>query len=99
MQCIHCESQIKWGQNINLFEVKYLCLHAISIWGKSNDYNENVPFTLVENKDWFNTPSDNWGWPRFVSLSELDEPETGFLVNGVCVVEAEVSVLGISKPL
>ena len=56
-------------------------------------------FTLVENKDWFNTPSDNWGRPRFDSLSELDEPETGFLVNGVCVVEAEVTVLGISKPL
>ncbi|KAK9215014.1 hypothetical protein WN944_007021 [Citrus x changshan-huyou] len=60
---------------------------------------KNVAFTLVENKDWFNTPSDNWGRPRFVSLSELDEPETGFLVNGVCVVEAEVTVLGISKPL
>ncbi|KAK9218497.1 hypothetical protein WN943_007139 [Citrus x changshan-huyou] len=40
-----------------------------------------------KDKDWFHTPSDNWGWPRFISLSELDEPETGFLVNGVCVVE------------
>ncbi|GAY57509.1 hypothetical protein CUMW_179980 [Citrus unshiu] len=53
----------------------------------------------LENKDWFHTPSENWGWPRFVSLSELDEPETGFLVNGGCMVEAEVAVLGISNPL
>ncbi|KAK9218507.1 hypothetical protein WN943_007144 [Citrus x changshan-huyou] len=48
---------------------------------------ESVPFTLAEDQDWFHTPSDNWGRPRFISLSELDEPETGFLVNGVCVVE------------
>ena len=54
---------------------------------------------LAENKDWFHTPNDHWGRPRFVSLGELDEPETRFLVNGVCVVEAEVTVLGISKPL
>ncbi|ESR46001.1 hypothetical protein CICLE_v10003799mg, partial [Citrus x clementina] len=54
---------------------------------------------VIKNKDWFNTPSENWGWPRFVSLSELDEPETGFLVNGGCMVEAEVAVLGISNPL
>ncbi|KAH9753467.1 TRAF-like family protein [Citrus sinensis] len=50
-------------------------------------------------KYWFRRPSDGWGWPRFVSLSKLNEPGTGFLVNDACVVEAEVTVLGIFKPL
>ncbi|KAH9687507.1 TRAF-like family protein [Citrus sinensis] len=50
-------------------------------------------------KYWFRRPSDGWGWPRFVSLSKLNEPGTGFLVDNVCVVEAEVTVLGIFKPL
>lgn len=52
-----------------------------------------------QGKVWFVTPESSWGCQRFVSLSELKEPETGFLVNGVLVVEAEVTVLGISEPL
>ncbi|KAK9215025.1 hypothetical protein WN944_007028 [Citrus x changshan-huyou] len=44
-------------------------------------------------KYWFRRPSDGWGWPRFVSLSKLNEPGTGFLVNDACVVEAEVTNL------
>ncbi|KDO53171.1 hypothetical protein CISIN_1g036526mg, partial [Citrus sinensis] len=32
-------------------------------------------------------------------VSSLNEPETGFLVNDVCLVEAEVAVLGISTAM
>ncbi|KAL9450927.1 hypothetical protein AB3S75_012635 [Citrus x aurantiifolia] len=49
--------------------------------------------------NWFLTPESSWGWPRFVSLSEFNEPETGSLVNDVCLVEAEVAVLGISTAM
>ncbi|ESR46024.1 hypothetical protein CICLE_v10003625mg [Citrus x clementina] len=52
-----------------------------------------------QDSNWFLTPESSWGWPRFVSLSEFNEPETGFLVNDVCVVEAEVAVLGISTAM
>ncbi|KAH9687492.1 TRAF-like family protein [Citrus sinensis] len=52
-----------------------------------------------QDKYWFHTPKSSWGWPRFVSLSKLNDPETGFLVDDVCVVEAEVTVLGISKAI
>ncbi|KAH9687468.1 TRAF-like family protein [Citrus sinensis] len=45
---------------------------------------------------WFRS---SWGWPRFAELSYLNEAGNGFLVNDVCTVEAEVSVLGISKAL
>ncbi|ESR46015.1 hypothetical protein CICLE_v100034442mg, partial [Citrus x clementina] len=41
----------------------------------------------------------SWGWPRFAELSYLNEAGNGFLVNDGCIVEAEVSVLGISKAL
>ncbi|KAH9753455.1 TRAF-like family protein [Citrus sinensis] len=45
---------------------------------------------------WFRS---SWGWPRFAELSYLNEAGNGFLVNDGCIVEAEVSVLGISKAL
>ncbi|KAH9753436.1 TRAF-like family protein [Citrus sinensis] len=42
---------------------------------------------------------DQWGWSRFVSLSKLNDPENGYLVNDVRVVEAEITVLRISEAL
>ncbi|KAH9753425.1 TRAF-like family protein [Citrus sinensis] len=49
--------------------------------------------------DWFRTSIDNWGWHKFIELSYLNKAGNGFLVNDVCIVEAEVSVLGISEAL
>ncbi|KAH9687446.1 TRAF-like family protein [Citrus sinensis] len=48
---------------------------------------------------WFRTSIDNWGWHEFIELSYLNKAGNGFLVNDVCIVEAEVSVLGISEAL
>ncbi|KAH9687462.1 TRAF-like family protein [Citrus sinensis] len=42
---------------------------------------------------------DPWGWSTFVSLSKLNDPENGYLVNDVCFVEAEITVLRISEAL
>ncbi|KAH9687482.1 TRAF-like family protein [Citrus sinensis] len=39
------------------------------------------------------------GWLQFVELSYLNKASNGLLVHDVCIVEAEVSVLGISKAL
>ncbi|ESR46019.1 hypothetical protein CICLE_v10003193mg, partial [Citrus x clementina] len=52
-----------------------------------------------QGKAWFLAPTFALGSQRFLSMSKLNEPETGFLVNDVCLVEAEVTVLGISEPL
>ncbi|KAH9753424.1 TRAF-like family protein [Citrus sinensis] len=39
--------------------------------------------------DWFRTSIDNWGWHKFIELSYLNKAGNGFLVNDVCIVEAE----------
>ena len=62
-------------------------------------YNENDSFSLG-GRERFHAPGDNkWGWSRFVSLSKLYDPENGYLVNDVCVVEAEITVIRISEAL
>ncbi|KAK9218496.1 hypothetical protein WN943_007133 [Citrus x changshan-huyou] len=38
---------------------------------------------------WFRTSIDNWGWHEFIELSYLNKAGNGFLVNDVCIVEAE----------
>ncbi|KAH9687473.1 TRAF-like family protein [Citrus sinensis] len=46
---------------------------------------------------WLSTSNEDWGWSTFVELSYFNKAENGFLMNDVCLVEAEV--LRISKAL
>ncbi|KAI3861695.1 hypothetical protein MKX03_037234, partial [Papaver bracteatum] len=32
-----------------------------------------------------------WGWPNFMSLSELYDPAKGYLVNDTCLITVELS--------
>ncbi|KAH9753443.1 TRAF-like family protein [Citrus sinensis] len=49
--------------------------------------------------EWLNTSNKFGGWTNFVELNYLNKAGNGFLVNDVCIVEAEMPVLGISKAL
>ncbi|KAL3641563.1 hypothetical protein CASFOL_012378 [Castilleja foliolosa] len=47
---------------------------------------------------WFSaSTSDNWGWPSFIKLSSLNDPNKGFIVNDCCVIEIELAVQAISS--
>lgn len=50
-------------------------------------------------KQWFGTGSSgtwDWGWPRFISLTQLNQLEEGFLLNDTCLVEADVTIQGVA---
>lgn len=48
---------------------------------------------LAGSKNKFNASGqDAWGFKSFMSLSELHDPEKGFIVKNVCIVGAEVFV-------
>ncbi|KAL2540983.1 Ubiquitin carboxyl-terminal hydrolase 12 [Abeliophyllum distichum] len=40
----------------------------------------------------FNARESDWGFTSLIPLTELHDPNIGFLVNDTCIVEAEVSV-------
>ncbi|KAL7585240.1 hypothetical protein Lser_V15G46162 [Lactuca serriola] len=46
---------------------------------------------------WFYKSSASWGYPSFMLLREVVDPEKGFLLDDVLIVEAEISVVGILK--
>lgn len=46
---------------------------------------------------WFNASNPEVGGLRFIPLSNFRQPNMGFLVKDVCVVEAEVSVIGVAN--
>ncbi|XP_038721858.1 MATH domain and coiled-coil domain-containing protein At3g58400 isoform X2 [Tripterygium wilfordii] len=48
---------------------------------------------------WFSASSQESGWSKYISLPYFMLPSSGFLVKDSCLVEAEVTVLGIAKPL
>ncbi|XP_056166107.1 uncharacterized protein LOC115692625 isoform X2 [Syzygium oleosum] len=48
---------------------------------------------------WFSASKEDWGWPRFISHANFRSPNKGYLVRDTCVVEAEVTVLGVANEL
>ncbi|KAL5726839.1 hypothetical protein ACHQM5_000089 [Ranunculus cassubicifolius] len=44
------------------------------------------------NADWFTHSDDNWGWPTFMKIDYLKNSSNGFLVNDICIFDAEVTV-------
>ncbi|XP_040373543.1 uncharacterized protein LOC112196141 isoform X3 [Rosa chinensis] len=50
-------------------------------------------------KDWFRGSTPAWGWLQFIEQETFRQADKGFLKNDACIVEAEVTVHGISKAL
>ncbi|KAJ7980461.1 Ubiquitin carboxyl-terminal hydrolase 12 [Quillaja saponaria] len=48
---------------------------------------------------WFSAANPDHGWQRFVSLAYFTNPSTGHLVRDICIVEAEVTILGVANAL
>ncbi|KAL3812224.1 hypothetical protein ACJIZ3_013492 [Penstemon smallii] len=48
---------------------------------------------------WFSTSNATCGWPRFVSHGYFNLATVGLLVKNVCLVEAEVTVHGVTNAL
>ncbi|GAY57508.1 hypothetical protein CUMW_179970, partial [Citrus unshiu] len=87
------------GDYLSLFLVFGDSTVRSTVKNSNNVYNETDSFSLG-GRERFHAPGDNkWGWSRFVSLSKLYDPENGYLVNDVCVVEAEITVIRISEAL
>jgi hypothetical protein len=51
---------------------------------------------LPDTKHDFNEKEDDWGFPSFLSLTELHNPKKGFIVKDACIVGAEVYVCNSS---
>ncbi|XP_061353681.1 ubiquitin C-terminal hydrolase 12-like isoform X4 [Gastrolobium bilobum] len=45
-----------------------------------------------ETQHHFNARESDWGFTNFMPLAELYDPSRGYLVNGTCIVEADVAV-------
>ncbi|GER40467.1 TRAF-like family protein [Striga asiatica] len=47
---------------------------------------------------WFSAARGrNWGWPSFIELALLKDPNQGFVVNDCCIIEVELSVQAIAS--
>jgi hypothetical protein len=51
---------------------------------------------LTETKHDFKEKEDEWGFTSFMSLTELHNPEKGFLVKDACILGAEVYICNSS---
>ena len=55
-------------------------------------------FLLLAAKHWFGASTSESGWTRYVSLDYIYQPNNAYVIKGICIIEAEVNVLGISSP-
>jgi hypothetical protein len=54
-------------------------------------------FLLPAAKSWFGASSSENGWSRYIPLS-FYQSYTYLVVKDICIIEAEVMVLGIGSP-
>ncbi|XP_059292402.1 ubiquitin C-terminal hydrolase 13-like [Lycium ferocissimum] len=100
------------GQNISVFlesvdaerfdcQKKVKAKFSISIKDRisGKHHKKSGHCCLTGGENWFSAAGDNWGWPSFMPLCELNDPEKGFLVEDCCIVQADVSVVGIVNRL
>ncbi|RZC86746.1 hypothetical protein C5167_030097 [Papaver somniferum] len=62
---------------------------SLSITSQSNSSNR-----IIRETDTNSLPRKyglDWGWIKFLHLSELYDPDEGYIVNDTCIIEVEVS--------
>ncbi|RZC47970.1 hypothetical protein C5167_040925 [Papaver somniferum] len=62
---------------------------SLSITSQSNGSNR-----VIRETDTNSLPRKcglDWGWIKFLHLSELYDPDEGYIVNDTCIIEVEVS--------
>nr|XP_011468754.1 PREDICTED: uncharacterized protein LOC101296030 isoform X2 [Fragaria vesca subsp. vesca] len=56
-----------------------------------NQFNSDKSIT-IDTQHQFSAKKSDWGFTSFMPLSELYDPNEGYIVDDVCIVEAEVAV-------
>uniref|UniRef100_M1DLP6 Meprin and TRAF homology domain-containing protein / MATH domain-containing protein n=1 Tax=Solanum tuberosum TaxID=4113 RepID=M1DLP6_SOLTU len=84
----------------------YLAVIGASLLHSVHELNASFSFLIVDQihdnftvmkggLNWYSAATDNWGWPSFMPCCEFNDPKKGFLIEDCCIVEAEVSVVGV----
>uniref|UniRef100_M1DE71 Meprin and TRAF homology domain-containing protein / MATH domain-containing protein n=1 Tax=Solanum tuberosum TaxID=4113 RepID=M1DE71_SOLTU len=91
------------GQNISIF------LESVDAKGFDRQKSVKAKFSIsVKNRisgykhhkksggvNWYSATASGWGWSSFMGCCEFNDPKKGFLIEDCCIVEAEVSVVGV----
>ncbi|KAM5551212.1 hypothetical protein ABKV19_026173 [Rosa sericea] len=56
-----------------------------------NQFNSDKSIT-IDTQHQFSAKKSDWGFTSFMPLSELFDPNEGYLVDDICIIEAEVAV-------
>ncbi|XP_049354338.1 uncharacterized protein LOC125818867 [Solanum verrucosum] len=49
--------------------------------------------------NWYSAATKGWGWSSFMPCCEFNDPKKGFLIEDCCILEADVSVVGVVNSL
>ncbi|CAA2983127.1 probable inactive serine threonine- kinase fnkC [Olea europaea subsp. europaea] len=86
----------------------FLC--AVGIEKQSSYLKLNADFSIclknqigcaarkIHNNQWFSA-SDHWGWPRFIPMVDMNDPEKGFVVEDSCIIELQISIQAVVRSL
>jgi hypothetical protein len=72
----------------------YTPLFIIYLQFSDNFY---IFFSAAASNGWFNSSISRWGYRKFISLSELNEAENGYLKDDTIIIEAQILTVSIVK--
>ncbi|KAK2352492.1 TRAF family protein [Trifolium repens] len=61
------------------------------------DQLHNKYYEKTASNGWFNSSISRWGYRKFISLSELNEAENGYLKDDTIIIEAQILTVSIVK--
>ncbi|KAG6434216.1 hypothetical protein SASPL_105839 [Salvia splendens] len=65
---------------------------SIIFFGYTDRYTCLCSDGLFDTQHQFNSRESDWGFTSFMPLSDLYDPGRGYLVNDICIIEADVAV-------
>ncbi|XP_012851637.1 PREDICTED: MATH domain and coiled-coil domain-containing protein At3g58260-like [Erythranthe guttata] len=46
---------------------------------------------------WFSTSINSWGWPAWIELATINDPNKGFIVNDCCLLSIDIHVQDVAN--
>lgn len=58
--------------------------------------NDELHFSHADSS-WFSASFPAKGWPEFVPIADIQNPQKGFVVGDQCVIEVEISLQAVAS--
>ncbi|EYU25568.1 hypothetical protein MIMGU_mgv1a026113mg [Erythranthe guttata] len=65
--------------------------------GTGTDSHVSIFLNHLATSYWFSTSINSWGWPAWIELATINDPNKGFIVNDCCLLSIDIHVQDVAN--